>query len=106
MLNLKKTLQKILQNLKQPIKVQVVSRVVTVAQMDQGNLGEITAPTVSGYTFLYWSMFSTAGWMGTIYPEYPTRATTNLFQGAQPNYKPSNDASLMALAMYIRNDIA
>lgn len=106
MLSIKKTLQKILQNLKQPIKVQVVTRVVTVAQMDVANLGDITAPNVSGYTFLYWGAFSTVGWISSLYPEYTNNATTKVFQGAQPRYKPSSDGTLKALAIYVRNDLA
>lgn len=106
MLNLKKTLAKILQNMKQPIKVQIVSRAVTVAQMDQANIGNITAPTVTGYTFLYWGVLSTVGWISSLYPEYANRATTAVFQGALPRYKSKADNSLRAVAVYIRNDLA
>lgn len=60
----------------------------------------VSAPTVSGYTFLCWFTSCTGGWTGTTYFQNPQAASTNLWNGT---YGQSGTGTAYAYAMYVRD---
>ena len=106
MLDIKKTLSKILNNMKQPIKVQLVTRDVTATQQQASNIGTVSAPNISGYTFLCWGPIATSGWIASLYPVDPHQQSSVFWIGATPKYTSSTTQNLTALALYIRSDLA
>lgn len=47
-----------------------------------GGYVSITAPTISGYTFVCWAAVATDGWVGSCYVENPLAVTTNIWNAS------------------------
>lgn len=60
----------------------------------------VSAPTVSGYTFLCWLTSCTGGWTGTTYFQNPQSASTSLWNAT---YGQSGTGTAYAYAMYVRD---
>ena len=73
----------------------VVTRSVTVTHSGNPLAAEITAPDVSGYTFVCWTGVATQGNVGTPYIESPDSATTNVWDAAK-----TPGATIYATALY------
>ena len=67
-----------------------------------GSSASISAPSVSGYTFVCWFHASTSGWVSATYIENPTSASTNIWVGYN-NYTGSNTGNVNCFALYMRN---
>lgn len=64
-----------------------------------GKLGTVTAPAVSGYTFLMWVTYATVGWIGACYFETPQSNTTNVWCVADAS---STKGSTHCYALYVK----
>lgn len=62
----------------------------------------ISAPTVTGYTFLCWLSAVSTGWIGNIYIESPTQATSNIWS-ANYGYNDPDSGNVTAFALYVKN---
>ena len=60
----------------------------------------ITAPTVSGYTFLCWLQPATNGWVSSVYTENPTSASTNIWHGE--GYLTTGTGMVRCTALYVK----
>ena len=65
-----------------------------------GSSVSITAPTISGYTFLHWIGSATSGWIGGTYIENMGSATTNIWVSAS---SATGTGSVVAWALYVEN---
>ena len=63
------------------------------------NLGEITAPTIDGYTFVCWVAVSSLGYVGSPYTEFANQQTTTVWD-LQYGYIGAN-CSVHAWALYV-----
>ena len=63
-------------------------------------LGDVTAPAVSGYSFLAWVIATTAGWVGAFYFETPLSATTGVWCAADAS---TTSGATLCYALYARN---
>lgn len=79
MLSTKKLAYKIVERLNVPITTRVVG--ATIGKVP-GSSVSVTAPAVSGYTFVCWFAHPTSGWIGSVYSANPTNATTTLWNVA------------------------
>lgn len=86
----------------QPIKVQYASGTITRTLCYKTTL---TAPTITGYTFVCWIHVSTHGWFGSVYPEIGNSQTTNFWLAATPGPNGQN-GEIRAWALYVRNQLA
>ena len=93
MLDVKKLLAKILK------QKTVQARLVTSnINRVYGNSASVTAPTVSGYTFLCWAQVATIGWVGSVYPSDPLSVTSNMWNATTGQ---SGTGRIDCLALYI-----
>ena len=97
MLDMKKLLTKTLITLKTPLKVSSVTKSIGKAS---GSSVAISAPTVSGYSFLCWISSATSGWVGATYVQNITSQNTNIWVAA-PNG--SGTGNVIAFALYVKN---
>lgn len=97
MLDVKKLMTKLLVILKTPLKVASVTKSINKAS---GSSVAISAPTVSGYSFLCWISSATSGWVGATYVQNITSANTNIWVAA-PNLSGTGD--VIAFALYVKN---
>ena len=65
---------------------------------------EITAPTISGYTFVCWFGVASQGWVGSLYAEHYDQPTTK-FWVSYKHWGPSGatTGSVAAFALYYRS---
>lgn len=75
---------------------QNVTRQVTATIAPNGSAA-ISAPTVSGYSFVAWIGVATIGWVGVCYAEGPTSASTNVWNTT------SGSGTVRATALYSLN---
>lgn len=82
-----------------PVKIATVK--ASINKTDEQLIGSVTAPTVSGYTFLTWIQFSSTGWAGSPYPEFANQATTKIYDihGSSA----TSSCSVFCVAMYTRS---
>lgn len=99
-LKVKETLAKVLTAIKKPLIIREVS--VTVAY--SGGNAFVTAPTVSGYTFLLWFAEKTDGWVGGVYNSLPTVQRGRVW--TLPSNTGTGSGSVVCYALYIRSDLA
>lgn len=112
MLNTKKTLTKVLANMKSPIKVVRYGWVSSPSATAGSRLIQSASPSnsqnpsdkPSGYTFKAWLMFTTSGWVGYVYPALPTTETTDIWTTSAKGS--TTGVSIYGAALYIRNDLA
>jgi len=82
----------------------VVARSVTVTvDKINGRAKSVTAPTVSGYTFVSWVHCATSGWVGSCYMQVPTSSTTNVWVAAGGGS--SGTGSVVCTAIYSKNSL-
>jgi hypothetical protein len=62
-------------------------------------LGEVTAPEVSGYSFLAWVFISTVGWVGACYFDSPLQATSGVWCAADAS---TTEGSTQCFALYTK----
>ena len=78
-------------------EIPMIVQTVTIPSETSGTLkGQITAPTVSGYTFVLWAAFATDGYVGAAYAQDPTSPTTNVWD----NYNGYTGCTIHAYALY------
>lgn len=78
-------------------EIPMIVQTVTIPSETSGTLkGQITAPTVSGYTFVLWAALATDGYVGAAYAQDPTSATTNVWD----NYNGYTGCTIHAYALY------
>lgn len=58
----------------------------------------VTAPNVTGYTFVCWGEVATNGWVGGVYPADPTSQTSNFWVAVSDGQTTS--ANVRAVAIY------
>lgn len=111
MLNTKKMLTKIAENMNEPIKVVKFGWVVSNAGnaktriLQGGNPSNSTNPSAvpSGYTFACWLQFISNGWVGCVTADNYMNQTVNLWISTE---KPATTGeSVQGWALYIRNDL-
>lgn len=110
MLNIKKTLAKILKNIKQPIKVVRYGWQVSPAFSERSRLSTVSPDNAgvgsepAGYTFLCWMEFTSSGWVGAMYGSASTSRATDLWTVTAKGA--TTGISVYGLALYIRSDLA
>lgn len=62
-------------------------------------LGQVTAPAVSGYSFLAWVIATTTGWVGACYFETPLSATTGIWCAADAS---ATGGATLCYALYVK----
>lgn len=67
----------------------------------QGSSASVTAPSVSGYTFLHWIDSATTGWIGGTYIEDVSASSTKVWVSASS--ASSGTGSVNAWALYVKN---
>lgn len=68
-----------------------------------GKYAQLTAPTKSGYTFSHWVTAYTTGWIGSLYPDQPTSATSSFWLVALIGSASTSTGSFGAVAVYYKN---
>ena len=63
-----------------PRDIMTVRQVTTTVNKTGGVSANITAPTVSGFTFVCWLQPATTGWVGAPYVENPMNSTSRVWQ--------------------------
>lgn len=96
MLDVKKLLAKILTKLNTPIVIRYVG---TSIGKTAGSHVAITAPTVSGYTFVCWVATATSGWVASTYVANPTAASTDIWNTTTNG---TGNGNVNAYALYMR----
>lgn len=96
MLDLKALLAKILKQLDTPLKVASVSR--SIGRTAGSHVG-ISAPTVSGYTFLCWLSSATSGWVSATYISEPMNANSNIWSTTTNG---TGTGTVIAYALYVK----
>ncbi len=112
MVDVKKTLVKILATIKKPIKIVRFKWVCSSAVSAGGRLIYNASPSNSsdpvsvpaGYTFVCWVQFMSVGWVGAIYPENPDAVTTSIFTATAKSA--TSNESVQGIALYVRSDLA
>lgn len=112
-LSIKAVLAKITKSLNQPIKVVqygwVVSparneRTLLIPNVSPSNSANPSAePSSSEYTFVAWIMFTTAGWVGAIYPAAPMSRASDIWTATVK--AATTGISIYGTALYVRNDL-
>lgn len=97
MLDVKKLLTKMLVTLKTPLKVASVTKSIGKAS---GSHVAISAPTVSGYTFVCWLGSATSGWAGSTYIQNMSATSTHIWN---PTQGQSGTGDVIAFALYVKN---
>lgn len=67
----------------------------------QGSSASVTAPSVSGYTFLHWIDSATTGWIGGTYIEDVSNSSTKIWVSASTTS--SGTGSVNVWALYVQN---
>lgn len=67
----------------------------------QGSSASLTAPSVSGYTFLHWIDSATTGWIGGTYIEDVSTSSTKIWVSSSTTS--SGTGSVNAWALYVQN---
>ena len=107
MLSVKKTVAKILGQI-QTLSSKVNTATVRVELKDAnvvrqtGKYVSVTAPTVSGYTFVCWLCATTNSWAGYVTASTPRSATSN-FYVQWVNASTSSTGQITCYALYRRN---
>lgn len=96
MLNNKKVLTKMLKQLDTPLKVASVSKSIG---RTAGSHVDISAPTVSGYTFLCWLSSATSGWVSATYISTPMSASSSIWSATTNG---SGTGTVIAYALYVK----
>lgn len=79
---------------------------VVVRQVDftigrtRGSSKSVTAPTVSGYTFVCWGQVATDGWIAHVYPAAPFSMTCSFFVSVADG---TGNGTCHVVAIYVRN---
>lgn len=63
-----------------------------------GSSATITAPSVSGYTFVQWTHVLTSGWVASIYTASPTSSSATFYNATNSN--PGGTGTFYAYALY------
>lgn len=79
-----------------------VRTVQTTIPQAHGSRASVTAPTVQGYTFVTWYAAVSKGWIGNVYFETPSVATSNIWS-ANYGYGASGNGEVVAYALYKKN---
>ena len=79
-----------------------VRTVQTTIPQAHGSRASVTAPTVQGYTFVTWYAAVSKGWIGNVYFETPSVATSNIWS-ANYGYSASGNGEVVAYALYKKN---
>lgn len=95
--SLKELVKKVLEKLASPLRVESVSVTVT---RTLGSYARITAPTVSGYTFVSWIHFATNGWVTPIYTDAPTSTTATVWVAS--DIYTSGTGTVVGFALYVK----
>lgn len=70
----------------------------------------IAAPTVEGYTFIFWLNSATTGWVGSTYIDIPTNSSSNIWvaypNGSDLDANANGYNTVTAFAVYIKNSVA
>ena len=82
-------------------KTFVVRSTTVSVNKAQGSSASITAPSVSGYTFLHWIDSATTGWIGGTYIENVSASSTNIWVSSSTTS--SGTGSVNAWALYVEN---
>lgn len=111
--SIKAVLAKITKSLHQPIKVvrygwvassAYSERTLLISNASPANSSDPSAePSSSDYTFFCWLMFTTNGWVGSIYPAQALSRTTNVWTASSKGA--TTGVSVYGTALYIRNDL-
>lgn len=96
MLDLKALLGKVLKQLDAPLKVASVSRSIG---RTAGSHVAISAPSVSGYTFLCWTSSTSSGWVSATYVSEPMNANSNIWNATTNG---SGTGTVIAYALYVK----
>ena len=97
-ISLKELVKKMLTTLSTPPMVtRIVAGSVTASYASHTSM---TAPSISGYTFVGWGAVATVGWVGSVYPSAPQSQTSD-FWVASANTS-SGAGTINALAIYRR----
>lgn len=95
MLDVKKTLAKVINMFRDPL----IMRTVSVTGNTRGNMGSVTAPTVNGYEFICWISVFSNGWVGSPYASSPTSKTTPIWS---PPYDQQGRLRADCVALYYK----
>lgn len=68
----------------------------------RGSHADVTAPTVTDYTFVAWVATATQGWVGSVYPAQPTAQTATFWVSVSDGN--TNNMNVNAVALYRKND--
>lgn len=86
-------------NNKPPIATEQVTGTIV---RTPGKYAQLTAPTKSGYTFSHWVTAYTTGWIGSLYPDQPTSATSSFWLVALVGSASTSKGSFGAVAVYYK----
>lgn len=67
----------------------------------RGYRTSITAPTVDGYEFDFWGQIATSGWVSSLYAEYATSQTTNVWNVYSDG---TGDGTFYIYAHYVKRE--
>lgn len=80
----------------------VTARTVTVTvNVARTSHASVTAPPVSGYTFVCWTHCATDGWVGQCYMQVPTSATSYVWVSYSAST--SGTGKVVCCALYRKN---
>ena len=96
MLNEKKLLTKIMSAMDTPLKVTSITK--SIGRTAGSNV-YISAPTVSGYTFLCWLSSATSGWVSATYISDPLNANTSIWSATTNG---TGTGTVVAYALYTK----
>lgn len=99
-LNIKKLIVNILTLI---VKSPIITREVTLSASTTSTyeIGSVTAPIVTGYSFLCWGACSSEGYVGSPYPQTPQLSTTKIWDAWHTASMPN--CYIRATAIYVRS---
>lgn len=79
----------------------MIKAIVINISRRHGSNTSITAPSESGYKFLFWLAAISNGWVGNTYIEFPLGATTRVWS-ANYGYTDTEISAVYCYALYIK----
>lgn len=80
-----------------PIRIRIVTGKVVKAK---GKSARLTAPTVDGYQFMFWTSCYTTGWIASMYAQEPQSQSSNFWVVAINGSDSTANGDFGAIAVY------